>query len=202
MILEKYSNFLAQKKGLRERLEHQKKDTDTTLKDKKQTATHLKEAREIMNVVGILAQNEVKTVIEELVTQALQSVFDKSYSFVIENKILRNKPETNFYVEIDGKQFSLKEELGGGIVDIVSFSLRIVLWALKSPRSANTIILDEPGKFISKDLIPGFGEMIKRLSEMLGLQFIIVSHEQDLIDAADTAYVVHQKNGISIVEKV
>ena len=202
MNLIKYSDFLAQKKGLKKRLEGQKKGIETELDDKRQFVCNLKEAREIISTVGVLAQNEVKTVIEELVTQALQSVFGNKYSFVIENKILRNKPETSFYVEIDGKRFSLKEELGGGVVDVTSFAVRIVLWAITSPRSANTIILDEPGKFISKDKLQSFGEMIKSLSKMLGIQFVIITHENELAEISDKAYNVTQENGISVVEEV
>lgn len=202
MNLVKYSNFLAEKKGLKKRIETQKSDIEIDLEREEQNVSNLRDARDLMNTVGVIAQNEVKIIIEELVTQALQSVFGKRYSFVIENVVQRNKPETNFYIDIDGKKFSLREELGGGVIDVVSFSVRIVLWALMSPRSSSTIILDEPGKFISKDKLQGFGEMIKQLSDTLGIQFIVVSHEYELANVANVAYNVNQENGVSNVERV
>lgn len=160
------------------------------------------EAREVMSRVGVLAQMEIKQIIEELVSQALQSVFGDRYSFEVDNQIQRNKPETNFYVIVDGRRRLLKVGLGGGVVDLVAFSLRVVLWAIQNPRSTSTLVLDEPLRFLDKQKLVQAGVMIKKLSEMLNLQFIIVTHEAQLIDVADRAYLVEQVKGISKVEKI
>jgi DNA repair exonuclease SbcCD ATPase subunit len=162
----------------------------------------LEGARDIMSRVGILAQQEIKCVIEELVTQALQSVFGPEYAFEVDSRIQRNKPEVNFYVVIDGYRHHIKGELGGGVVDLAAFSLRVVLWAINSPRTSNVIVLDEPLKFVDKTRLEQVGVMIKKLSEMLGIQFIVVTHEDQLIDTADRAYLVEKISGISKVTKV
>ena len=112
----------------------------------------LHEARSIVNSVGILAQDGVKDVIEDLVTKALRTVFGEDYSFVIKNEVVRNKPETFLYIKVNEDEFLTKDDLeGGGALDIVSFVLRVVLWAFEENRTRNTIVLDEPGKNISKD---------------------------------------------------
>jgi DNA repair exonuclease SbcCD ATPase subunit len=162
----------------------------------------LSKARNIVSKTGVLAQQEIKEVIEELVTQALQSVFGVEYSFEVDNQIQRNKPETNLYVVIEGYRHSLKEDLGGGVLDLAAFCLRVVLWAINSPRTSTVVVLDEPFKALDKVRLEKAGLMIKKLSEMLGLQFIIITHEDQLIDAADSAYYVKKVNGISEVSKV
>lgn len=202
MKIQEYKDFLLRTQTQVESLKSRQKE----LKKKRQKSeSHLKclgEAREVMGQVGVLAQMEIKQIIEELVTQSLQAVFGDEYSFEVEDQIQRNKPETNFYVVIDGRRHLLKGELGGGVVDLVAFSLRVVLWAITSPRTRYTIILDEPLKFVDKTRLEQVGVMIKKLSEMLGLQFIIVTHEEQLMDAADRAYLVEKVKGHSKVRKI
>ncbi len=168
-----------------------------------------KEAREIFSEVGIVAQAEVKSVIESLVTQALQAVFDEKHEFVMKDGIKRNQPETEFFVCIDGKLRALKGEQGRGIKEVISFCLRIILWAIQSPRTTPTLIFDEPFSKLDKiDLenegrLRRMGKMIKKLSEMLRLQLIIITHEEQLIEIADTAYYVKLlAKDTSQVEKV
>ena len=170
----------------------------------KQTAliADLREAREVLSTTGILAQQQTKGVIEQLVTEALHTVCGPEYSFEIVDEIARNKAESFLYIVKDGHRQEMKDELGGTTIDVVSFVLRTVMWALQVKKTAHTFILDEPGKYISKDRLPMFGNLIRHLSEMLGLQFIIVSHEEELIEFADKAFKVTQKKGISSVEVV
>jgi ABC-type sugar transport system ATPase subunit len=52
------------------------------------------------------------------------------------------------------------------------------------------MIFDEPMRFLSKDLVPKAIEMIKMLSEKLGLQFIMVSHIADFIEGSDKNFVI------------
>lgn len=202
MIIDDYKKFLMRKKVEIEGLQQSRVElaVEQIMLDKRMDT--LGQSRDIMSRVGVLAQQEIKGVIEELVTQALQAVFGDDYSFEVDNQILRNKPETNFYVVIEGHRHLLKGELGGGVVDLTAFCLRVVLWAINSPRTSNVIILDEPLRFLDKIRLEKAGIMIRKLSEMLGIQFIIVSHEEQLIDVADRAYHVECVNGLSIVSKV
>ena len=94
-------------------------------------------------------------------------------------------------------------ESGGGAVDVAAFALRIALWKLSQMQTKNvsdTIVMDEPGRFISVDLQPKFGELIKLLSEKLSIQFIIVTHSVILSEKADKVFKVGKKNNISYIE--
>jgi ABC-type glutathione transport system ATPase component len=202
MLIEEMESFLYvqehEKKAIEARIKVERFKLDEQTRD----IDDLREINGLMSAIAVLAQEETKKIIEVLVTRVLQTVFDSSYSFVIEDTVSHNTPQTSFYVKINDHLFSLKDELGGGVVDIVSCSLRIVFWALQNPRSSPVIILDEPGRCISRDKIPYVCQMFKELSEELGLQFIIVSHESDLIEASDVAYKVKKIRDISTVEKV
>lgn len=200
MHLSKYVEFLNTTVIKKDLLTLERDSITKKLKDTATMSSNLVKARDIMISVGIISQEEIKIVIEELVTQALQGIFGDNYSFVLENKIARNKPETEFYVIQDGKKRSLKDELGGGVIDVISFAIRIILWAITSDRTDNVIILDEPMKFVSKDKLEMCGEMLRYMSEILNIQFILITHEGQLINAADAAFCVKQINGVSVIE--
>ena len=68
---------------------------------------------------------------------------------------------------------------------------------MRTPRTRNTIILDEPFKHLSKDLHDRASQMIQNLSKQLGIQFIIVTHEPALSQFADKVFEVKQRKGIS-----
>jgi len=200
MNLDRYQKFLTEKTTTKDILLGRKKDYEDRLDSLSILLKNLEEARDILSIVGILSYKETKEVIEELVTESLQSVFGDNYFFELDNRISRNKPETYMYVVIDGNRRSLKDEQGGGVADVVAFSLRVILWALSGKRTDNVMILDEPLRFVDKKHLEICGDMIRTLSEMLEIQFIIVTHEGQLMDAADTSFYVEQENGISVVE--
>jgi ABC-type sugar transport system ATPase subunit len=64
------------------------------------------------------------------------------------------------------------------------------------------VILDEPLKDADKGKLEDLGAMIKKLHELLGIQFIIVTHEDQLMAVADRSFIVTQTNDISSVQTI
>jgi DNA repair exonuclease SbcCD ATPase subunit len=147
----------------------------------------------------IATQVNIKTFIEEVVTLALRNVFGDEYSFKVEYEIKRGKPEASLKVLKGDLEFDPADECGGGIVDVAALGLRVALWSLSDPKSQPVLILDEPGKHVSRDLIDKFGDMINVLSETLGLQVIMVTHDSSLIEKSDRAFEVAQQDKLSQV---
>ena len=87
------------------------------------------------------------------------------------------------------------------MADVISFGMRIALWAIKSPRSDSVFILDEPGKALG-ELLPKFAEVLNELSRKLGIQFIIITHDKALADLADKSYRVTKEKRISKVMEI
>jgi DNA repair exonuclease SbcCD ATPase subunit len=86
---------------------------------------------------------------------------------------------------------------GGGVCDILSFALRIALLIIS--KNQKILIMDEPFKFISKDVKESAVEIIKRMSSDLGIQIICITHDVELIECADKIFTVTQKGGVSDV---
>ena len=202
MDVEKYAKFVSQIQTEKRIYDSQRDLKLQEFEKRSLYSEDLTTAKDVMNAVGIIAQSEFKDVIEALVTQALQYVFGTNYSFLMENILFRNQPETHMYVLKDGKKRSLKDEQGGGVLDVVSIALRIVFWAIDIANTEPVLIFDEPAKFVSEDKIELVGEILKKISEMLGLQIILVSHENGLINTADRCYLVKMVGDTSQVEKI
>jgi DNA repair exonuclease SbcCD ATPase subunit len=91
---------------------------------------------------------------------------------------------------------------GGGAVDVASFALRIASWSMKQPRFKNTIILDEPLKNLDKERQEKGSAMLKEVSKRLGIQFIIVTHEETLSSFSDKTFEVRiNQRGISKIQE-
>ena len=163
---------------------------------------NVKVAQTIAQVVAKETQATIEYHISELVSLALASIFEVNpYKFSIEFLIKRGKTEAKPYFLRDGEKLSPMLETGGGAVDIAAFALMVALWKL-SGKERNCIILDEPFRFVSEKLQPKAGKFLKLLSDELNLQFIIVTHNQFIVNEADKIFQVSLKKGISKVEAV
>jgi DNA repair exonuclease SbcCD ATPase subunit len=159
-------------------------------------------ARFVLVEVSRQTQERLKTVIEQLVNLCLNEVFpDRNFNFKADFQIKRNKMECEFLVEVDGHEYSPKDDMGGSILDIISFALRTILWSFENPRSRNVIIMDEPFRFSGR-LITKAVQMVKELSDKLGIQFIINTHSEELIDIADRSWHVTNIKGKSMVKQL
>ena len=164
------------------------------------------EAQEIIQRVAKDTQNNFVCRIADVVSTALDAVFGAdAYEFSLEFIQKRGKTEVEIAFVRDGSKIDPLSASGGGAVDVASFALRVAVWSLlkNSGRPVlDTIILDEPFRFLSRDLQPLAGAMLKTLSKKMGLQFVMVTHNQDLIDCADAVFEVTNKNGESHVTRL
>ena len=162
--------------------------------------TQYEEARDIVRVVAQITQTQLEYKISELASLPISSIFSQPYKFLAEFVLKRNKVETNLLVEdLDGNRFSPLNANGGGLVDVISFGLRLTMWTIKKPRPRPIIILDEPFRFLSRDLQQKAGELLKELSKRFEIQFIIVSHDTALIECADKVFKIEKIKGRSEV---
>ena len=156
----------------------------------------------LSNVLNI-AQEGVIEFIEGIVGGSLQQVYGKKYGFEMKFVLKRNQPEIVMNI-IKGKaKYEPKYDCGLGISDVTAFALRIALWTLYEPRTASVLIFDEPWKNVHGRIInEKIGAMVKKLSEELNVQIIIVSGEDGLLDYADKGFEVKQVKGKSVIKGV
>ena len=162
---------------------------------------NLQKARAIVASAGKYTQTYLKDYIENMVTTALQAVFEDNYQFIIDFDIKRNQVETKFYLQVKDQKMELKDTCGGGVLDVASFALRVVFWSIQNPKSDNVIILDEPLKFLHGKMENAM-KMLKDLSKKLEIQFIIVSQIPEIAEQADKLFEVTLNDKYSIVKEI
>ena len=146
---------------------------------------HLDAATEACDVVqGIAAEIQARahSAIATVVSRCLTAVFDEPYEFCIDFERKRGKTEARLYFVRDGVEMDPLTACGGGVVDVAAFALRLACVLLHRPQLRPLLVLDEPMKFVSSDYIPRVRALIDGLADEFGVQFVIVTHIQGLLD--------------------
>jgi len=170
-----------------------------TLDATKQTLIYAEEALAFIQKVAQATQGQVKVHIEDIITMALETIMDNPYKLELDFVPRRNKTECDIYFVRDGQRIKPIEEAGGGAVDIASFASRIALWSLGT--TDNVLVFDEPFRFVSKQYQLKVAELLSKLSEQLGLQIIMVSHNDNYIQQADLVLEVYKDGQVSKVKE-
>ena len=192
----KYNKLVSRRENYIEQLG----DEERKLRQSKQQLKRATEALQLIQKAAQETQQQLEYHISNIVTLALTTVFDESYGFIARFVIRRNSTECDLLLTKDGQEMSPMDAVGGGVIDIISFALRIAYWSMKPNRPV--FILDEPFRFLSVDLQERASEMIKTISNELGLQIIMVSHLPNIIGSADKIFNVKQIKGKSQMEEV
>ena len=159
----------------------------------------LEDAQIFLQKIAQETQEHLRFQIEDIVNLALETCFPGEYIFQIKFEISRGKTEAElvFLDQKTQRQIDPMNASGGGVVDLTTFALRIACYALERGTD-NVIILDEPMKFVSKDLLDRLCEVIKVLSKKMNLQIIMVTHENKFIEISDKIFEVKKDSaGIS-----
>ena len=196
-MIQGYRDKLNKAKGKHAALESEietHRDKMVALKSRMEAA---EKALVFVQDVAQKTQQQLVIHIQDVVNTALETCFPGEYTFQLVFEIKRNKTEARLVFMKGGYEIDPMEASGGGVVDVASFALRIAAWSLG--RTDNVVCLDEPMKFLSRDLQPRAGEILQEISRKLGLQFIMVSHVADLIQSADRVFEATLQNGKSLV---
>jgi len=199
MTTKELRNKIEQEKGQRTVLESRAEELTEEIRETKRSIRQHEEAREIIRQVGLKTQEQLQYHISDITSLALEAVFEEPYELRAEFNQRRNKTECDLLFVRDGMRVDPLSASGGGAVDVAAFALRIAAWSMGTPRKRNVILLDEPLRFLSVDKQERASMMIKELSDRLGLQFIIITHETTLTEYADRTFTVSLKKGVSHV---
>lgn len=205
--------------GQRDLLISQRREKENELSAARQDIELWRDVQILLSKASEFARQQLKTRIEQTVTAALAAIFaDSTMKFEIEMKDIGGKPAADWRVvscyDVPAKAgdedvkisaytvvASPEDAKGGGVTDVVSLALRLALLELSRPRVEGPVLLDEPGKMISKEYLPNVAEFLKQYAAKTGRQIIMVTHHDVLTDVADVGYKVTQENGISEVSR-
>jgi len=193
--------------GAKSKVERDIEKTTVELNEENRNLRYHQQAKEIVRQVGLKTQQQLEWHISNLVSLALESVFDDPYEFEAQFVERRNKTECDLFFKRNEHYMKPVNSSGIGAVDVAGFALRIASWSMENPRTRPVLILDEPFKHLK-----GFNEnvkvisMVKELSKKLNLQVIMVHDErvplEEIEKGADKVFEVTMKKGISKIKEL
>lgn len=146
-------------------------------------------AKALIQEAAQMTQQKIEFHVSNLVTMALAAVWDDPYEFRLEFVKRRGTTEADLWFVRNSSKAEPMESSGGGAKDIASFALRVGYWSL-TKASRPIMIIDEPFRNLSEALQPRAAEMLRTLSDRLGLQIICASHITMLKQQADRTFEV------------
>lgn len=141
----------------------------------------------IDRTISIISANGIGK-IESIVTAGLRLAFqDPEMGFVVEKKETANRGNTyRLLVRKKGVLASPMEAFGGGVVNVVSFLLRVIM--TKRFKLAKFLVLDESFNNVSTEYLPQVSAMMTKLCNEHGYTILAVTHQPILASAADHVY--------------
>lgn len=146
----------------------------TSMKLDKLTSEHQIEEKTrdaLEHIAGLSSSN-----IGLILNQALRAIYQRDYSFTREAKSV-------VVLGSDG-DFDLTER-GGGLTDLLSVILRVIVTAQNKAGSLRTIILDEPFTNVDHAAAVKATHFLLKLGEKLDMNYVTVTHRPALLSAAD-----------------
>lgn len=206
MTLKELRYRLEQKKGEQSQLKRSITHLESLIDEGKVALRAHEKAKKILQEVALKTQQQLSYNVSDIVSMALETVFETPYELKLEFIERRNKTECDIYFVRDGLKIDPFSG-GGGAIDIAAFALRVALWSMQQPKPRPTLILDEPFKHLKgEDANRKVLEMVSKISKKLGIQIIMVSDErvsrEVTIEFADTLFETSIENGITSVKEI
>lgn len=181
MKLTKTSQYLKQARSEKDYLLRKQKEIAVSLSEVREAIQNTKRSQEIVQDLVESIQNKVHSQIAGIATSCLKSIFgEDSYSLEIRFEKKRGRTEARLVLCRGGEEFDTLSSCGGGVVDVVSFALRVSALILSRPAKRRFLCLDEPFKHLSPEYSEKVREMLCSLSDRLDIQFLIVTHSQEI----------------------
>ena len=153
----------------------------TEYKKAKKELKYLEESQLIVQQVAQEVQQHTHRRVATIVSRCLNLIFTDAYEFKLIFERKRGKTEARPIFIKNGHEIDPTYSSGGGVRDVTSFALRMACMILARPRRRKLIVLDEPFKMMSPDNRDRVKLMLEVLSEELGIQIVMITHDKTLV---------------------
>ncbi len=135
----------------------------------------VEEAQRVAQAVARTVQQRVHEGLARVVNRCLAAVFEEPYTFSLRFEGKRGRTEARRVFERDGVELDDPlNEVGGGVVDVAAFGMRVGCLLLSRPAPRRFLALDEPFSHVrGRGNKARTREMIVRLAADLGFQILL-----------------------------
>lgn len=168
----------------------EKEDADKVTEETEACLLQLQQVIDVLSRVAELSRRDTIDKIEQLISFALQNIFrEADYKFFIKSTEQKNGVIFSFLLQEAGlPPYPIHEAVGGGVGNVISTFLAIIVSVLQNPKGRRFFVLDERFKHVSSDNQERIAETLRFFSERLNCQFLIISHNKEIIKAGDKIY--------------
>jgi hypothetical protein len=146
------------------------------------------QAQAALQHIALLTQSQLRYHVTALGTLAMEAVFPDPVGLELQFRENYGKTEAHLLFDRDGHLLDPLEEDSGGACNIAGLGLRTSMREAQRPRTRPVIIMDEPGHDLNdatRAMHEKFAEMIKEVSDKLGVQFLIVTMIEELAEVGE-----------------
>ena len=126
----------------------------------------------VIQQVAKETQDKLRLRFEAIVQACLDAVFPDTYKFMMEFVSRRGQVEVDMWLDHDGTRMDPLDSNGGGVVDVMSISLRLCCLTLST--NSKLLLLDEPFGHLRGEARERLGELLSIISEKLNVQIFMV----------------------------
>lgn len=161
------------------------------------------------SVFRSLIDNEMLASVENtetLLTEGLQHIFDDiDLKVKAETDVQRGKVSVNLVTVQEHSsgivtEGSSVDVYGGSVSTVQSTLLRVVVLTRRGLRPL--LLLDESLSAVAERYVPRVGQFLSTLSDKLGLDILVVTHNTTLLEQADIVYRIKNVSGSATFKKV
>jgi len=102
-------------------------------------------------------------------------------------------------LSVDGVEASLDDSFGGGMLCVISFILRLIV--VTNLGLFPLIVGDEIFAGVSEEFQKPCSEFLKVMSERMGCDFLLVTHQEQFAENAHNRYKCHKAHNKLVIKK-
>lgn len=168
--------------------------------------THRKRAEVLNQVVALLAAAQevwrggFEAAVGEHVSRGLSGVFGEPLELVVEMGVQADLPVAHFRIrDSTGLETEIMEADGGGLVNVTSFLLKVLVLLATRPALARLLVLDESFSNVSSDILPQVASLLRHMCDEGKCQFIVIAQtgREALVEAGDVVYDFTKRDGVT-----
>lgn len=193
MTVSQLRRRLEQEKGRHAHIMAELANNEAVLASLRAEREEIEQGQVIAQQVAQVTQAQVTIWITDMVGPAIEAVYpDDEYRFHLEFVQRRGATEADIMLmDPAGNRIRPRDADGGGLLNVAAFALRVALWSL-SKSTRPVFVLDEPFVFLhSREYHARVAELLKEVSDRLGVQIIMVTGEEEseeIIGRADRVF--------------
>lgn len=204
--LEQMKEFYHKELGMLQQLQLMQKEKEEEVKRLQDEKDETELKRILLQEASDEARKQAKETLQTVATNALQYIMGEHFSLEIKLAEKGNSPTASFIVVKEYGNYIVEtdpaEEEGGGIADIVAFSVFIAMLQLAGGQNVAPLFLDEPSKYVSTGYSDRVASFLYDTSRSIGRQVIMVTHDEFLSNIGDKSYHFRIDEGVSIVTDI